>query len=209
MEGCYQSWGGSRQAGRIYKHILDECEHADAETKKKVNEAFCKRTLHAQLEATEEAGSLEKMSKAEAKKTRGLKINQAVLNLICGAGVPPTVVDTDEWKSVISAIDASVTTYSSTSFVDTYIPGEAVRVTDEVIAKLSKIKNLTISYDGGTTKAVESIYTIHVTTPHTRQAYLIEGSEQSGVSHSGPHIADELFKVRLLIGYLTVESPDI
>jgi len=36
MEGCYQSWGGNRQAGHIYKHILDECEHVDEEMKKKV-----------------------------------------------------------------------------------------------------------------------------------------------------------------------------
>jgi len=70
-----------------------------------------------------------------------------------------------------------------------------LQVTDKVITKLSKFKNLTISYDGDTTKAVESIDTIHITTPHTRQAYLIEGNEQSGVSHSGPQIANELFKV--------------
>jgi hypothetical protein len=96
---------------------------------------------------------------------------------------------------LISAIDSSVTTYSSTSFVDTYIPSEAAQITENNIQMLSKIKNLTISYDGGTTKAVESVYTIHVTTPQTWQVYLIEGSEASGVSHTGPQIAEELFKV--------------
>ena len=150
------------------------------------------------------------MSKAEAKKMRGLKINQAIIKLICGAGVPPTIVDTDKWKSVISTIDSSITTYSSTSFVNTYIPGKVLWVTDEVITKLLKFKNLTISYDGGTTKAVESIYTIHVTTPNTWKTYLIEGNEQSGVSHSGPQIANELFKVCFTYGlFLIVESPDI
>jgi len=47
---------------------------------------------------------------------------------------------------------------------------------------LSKVKNLTISYDGSTTKAVESIYMIHITTPCIWQAYLIEGNEASGVT---------------------------
>ncbi|KAF8474573.1 hypothetical protein JB92DRAFT_2838238 [Gautieria morchelliformis] len=135
-----------------------------------------------QLEVVGEDNSLEKMSKAEAKKVRGLKINQAVLNLICGTRIPPTIVDTDEWKNVISAIDKTATTYGSTSFVDMYIPGEAAWSTEEDIQVLSKVKNLTISYDGSTTKAVESIYTIHVTTPCHQQAYLIEGNEASGIS---------------------------
>ena len=199
MTGCLQSWSGKRQAGRIYKHILDECKCVDDAIRKQVGDAFIDRSLHTQLEATEEDSSLEKMSKAEAKKARALKINQAVLNLICGTGIPPTIVDTDEWKNVMSTIDNSVVTYGSTSFVDTYIPGEAARITEEKIRMLSKLKNLTISYDGGTTKAVESIYTIHVTTPRRRQAYLIEGNEASGVSHSGPQIAEELFKVLYIL----------
>ena len=56
---------------------------------------------------------------------RGHRINQAILNLICGTGIPLTIVNTDEWKNVISMVDSSVTTYGSSSFVDTYIPGEA------------------------------------------------------------------------------------
>jgi len=204
MNGCLQSWGGRRQAGRIYKHIVDECRHVDAATKKKVNDAFVNRTLHAQLEATEEASSLEKMSKAEAKKAKGLRINQAVLNFICSTAIPPTIVDTIEWKSLINILDSSVTTYSSTSFVDTFIPSKAARITEEDIKMLTKIKNLTISYDGGTTKAVESIYTIHVSTPRTRQAYLIEGSKASGVSHTGTQIAEELFKVRLYYTFIFI-----
>jgi hypothetical protein len=199
MTECLQSWSGKRQAGRIYKHILDECKYVDKAIRKQVGDAFVDCTLHTQLEATEGGSSLEKMSKAEAKKARALKINQAVLNLICGTGIPPTIVDTNEWKDVISTIDNSVATYGSTSFVDTYIPGEAVRITEEEVQMLSKVKNLTISYDGGTTKAVESIYTIHVTTPRHRQAYLIEGNEASGVSHSGPQIANELFKVDFML----------
>ena len=108
---------------------------------------------------------------------RGLKINHTILNLICGTWIPPTIVDTDKWKNVISTIDNTVTTYGSTYFVDTYILGEAAWITEENIQMLLKIKNLTISYDGGTTNAVESIYTIHVTPSQSWQAYLIEGNE--------------------------------
>ena len=70
---------------------------------------------------------------------------------------------------------------------------------EEAIKKLSKMKNLTISYDGGTTKHVESIYTIHVTTPGSHQSYLIEGSEKFGLSHTGPQIKKEILKVFYMV----------
>ena len=112
----------------------------------------------------------------------------------------PEIVDSMEWKHGIDIIDTTVSMYSSSSFAHTYILAEALHVTREAIKELLKIKNLTISYDGGTMKAVESIYTIHVTTPHCH-SYLIEGSEKSGISHTGPQIAKELFKVLSIIHF--------
>ena len=206
MDGCQQSWSGKRQAARVYNHILHECLHADSETKKKIAKATEGRTLHVQLQELEGDSALDKMSKAEGKKAQGLKVNQAVLNLICSTGIPPTIVDSDEWKHVIDVLNNTVNVYSSSSFAEVYIPAEAVRVTKEAIQKLSKMKNLTILYDGGTTKAVESIYTIHVTTPNSRQAYLIEGSEKSGLSHTGPQIAKELLKVMHVASFLDPNS---
>jgi len=140
------------------------------------------------------------MSKSKGKKACGLKVNQVVLNLICGMGIAPMIVDSMEWKHVINILDSTISMYSSSSFAHTYIPAEALCVTKEAIKKLSKIKNLTISYDGGTTKAVESIYTIHVITPSHR-SYLIEGSEKLGISHTGPQIAMELLKVLSVIHF--------
>lgn len=196
MAGCLQSWGGKPQAAQIYNHLLTECHGIDAVTKANVSKATSDRTLHTQLEDTiKESGGLEKLSRAEGKKAQKLKVNQAVLNLICGAGIPPTIVDRKEWKHLIDVLNSTADVYSSSSFADTYIPAEAHQITKEVIQKLSKMKNLTISYDSGTTKAVESIYTIHVTDPESCQAYLIEGSEKSGVSHTGLHISEQLFKV--------------
>ena len=203
MDGCQQSWSGRRQASRVYNHLLNECHHIDSEMKQKIAKASSARTLHAQLEDIDDNdNSLEKLSKAEGKKARALKVNQAVLNLICGTGIPPSVVDSNEWKHFIETLDNTVHVYSSNSFAETFIPAEALRVTEEAIKKLSKMKNLTISYDGGTTKRVESIYTIHVTTPGSRQSYLIEGSEKSGLSHTGPQIAKEILKVLHAVLYL-------
>jgi len=63
---------------------------------------------------------------------------------------------------------------------------------------LQKKQHLTISYDGGSTCAVKSIYSVHVTTPETRESYFIKGNEASGLSHTGEHIQDLLLKVCLL-----------
>ena len=178
-----------------------ECLHVDSNTKDRITKATSAQTLHAQLEdSVEDNGAVEKMLKFEGKKAHGLKVNQAVLNLICGTGIAPTIVDSPEWKHVINILDSTVSVYSSSSFVHTYIPAEAFCVTKEANKKLSKIKNLTISYDGRTTKAVEFIYTIHVTTPGCR-SYLIEGSEKLEISHTGLQIAKELLKVSSVIHF--------
>ena len=197
MYGCSQSWSGEPQTpGHIYKHIVGECQHVDPDTLQKVSAAYGDKAIHAQLKAANSGdGLVEKLSKTEVKKLKDLKSNQAVLKLICTLGLAPTIVNTNEWKTVVHSFDASTDTYSSTKFADTCIPAEAICVTDEAIVHLKKLNNPTISFDGGTTRATESIYTIHITTPKSRQAYLTKGSERSGESHTGEQIADKLLKV--------------
>jgi hypothetical protein len=64
--------------------------------RKQVDDTFVNHTLHTQIKAMEGDGSFKKMLKAKAKKVRALKINQAILNLICGTGIPPIIADTNE-----------------------------------------------------------------------------------------------------------------
>ena len=98
--------------------------------KQKIAKASSAQTLHAQLEDIDDNdNSLEKLSKAEGKKACALKVNQAILNLICGTGIPPSVVDSNEWKHFIETLDNTVHVYSSNSFAETFIPAEALRVT--------------------------------------------------------------------------------
>jgi hypothetical protein len=101
MTGCLESWSGKQQADRVFKHILDKCQHVNNATRNQDGAFVQYCTQHTQLEVMGGDHSLEKTSKAEAKKARGLKINQAVLNLICGTGIPLTIIDTDKWKDVI------------------------------------------------------------------------------------------------------------
>ncbi|KAJ6527844.1 hypothetical protein DFH09DRAFT_1285604 [Mycena vulgaris] len=74
-----------------------------------------------------------------------------------------------------------------------YISAEAARVTVLSLEKLKKCYNLTISYDGSTTKGHQSIYTVHVTTAE-HEVHLINGDEASGFSHTGHHIKKVLME---------------
>lgn len=82
---------------------------------------------------------------------------------------------------------------------DKHIPGEAARVRKLSIEFLKTRFNLTISYDGGTTKRPQSAYTVHFTTPDGR-SFLIEGEESSDSSHTGEHIAHMLLNAMDLVG---------
>lgn len=90
-------------------------------------------------------------------------------------------------------------TASGSTIADSFITTEAAYVRSESIKKLSKLQNLTLSFDGGTTRSGESVYTVHVTDPLKREAYLIEGNEETGVSHTAEHIQDILNKVCMCV----------
>lgn len=113
--------------------------------------------------------------------------------------IPPSVVDSPKWQEFIHALDESFTTASGSTIADNCVTTEAAYVRVESIKKLSQCENLTLSFDGGTTRGGESVYTVHVTDPTTREAYLIEGSEQTGVSHTAEHIRGILDKVCMRI----------
>jgi hypothetical protein len=68
-----------------------------------------------------------------------------------------------------------------------------------LINELKQHYNLSLGFDGGTTKGKQSIYTVHVTTAD-REVYLIKGDEASGFSHTGAHIC------KLILGVSSSKS---
>lgn len=183
----------------MYKHIEHECRFVDEETKRKVCDANQQTSLHCQKQAlTALASEFEVAVRAKGGEEHRLNVNQKVLEFLCAAGLLPHVVSYPEWGALIYAMDRHVKIYSEDSFSEKFIPAEASHVTLEAIQLLQKTRHLTISYDGGSTCAVESIYSVHVTMPETRESYFIEGNEASELSHTGEHIQDLLLKVCLL-----------
>ncbi|KAJ7756553.1 ribonuclease H-like domain-containing protein, partial [Mycena metata] len=127
-----------------------------------------------------------------------------VVNFLCDAAVAPSLVDNKSFRALADHLDPVNEIVVGTTFSTNYIPFEAAKVTVLAVDHLKECDNLTISYDGGTTKGHQSIYTVHVTTPAgesaEREAYLITGDEASGFSHTGQHIKKVLMQVIKQIG---------
>jgi len=125
------------------------------------------------------------------------KLNHAILRLVCMASLLLTILDYSEWTEIISIMNPSLHSVCSTTLSGAQIPLKASFILKCSYEKLRSSTNLTISYDGGTTQSLESIYSIHVVIPGSPcEAHLVKGNEASGVSHTGEHIKTVLLKVR-------------
>jgi len=135
----------------------------------------------------------------EGRKILSLRMDLAIVKLICAAGIPPYVVDYREWKDMLAIANKAYHPASSTTIADSHIPKEAARVRELVIDFLKSHFNLTVSFDGGGTKRQQSVYTIHFTTPDGR-SFLIRGKECSDESHTGEFLARMVLKAIDLLG---------
>jgi hypothetical protein len=119
-----------------------------------------------------------------------------VLKLICVGGIPPSKVDLPEWKTMWKHGNSNYDPASCAVLTESQIPDEAARIEDLQLQHLRTCDNLTITFDGNTTKMPEFVYTMHVITP-ARRVFLVEGDESSEESHTGEKIHELLRKVSL------------
>ena len=70
---------------------------------------------------------------------------------------------------------------SADTFAAKHIPHEAVYVQQKQTEILRNIDNLTLTFDGNTTRKLQSIYTAHATTP-SRKTYFLDVTVQLGES---------------------------
>jgi hypothetical protein len=117
-----------------------------------------------------------------------------VLKLICVGGIPPSKVDSKEWKEMWKHRNPDYEPVSSAVLTETQIPNEAARIETLQLQHLRTCDDLTITFDGNTTKMPQSVYTVHVITP-VRRVFLVEGDESSEESHTGAKIHEVLRKV--------------
>jgi hypothetical protein len=59
---------------------------------------------------------------------------------------------------------------------------------------LQKEQNLTLTFDGNSTRKPQSVYTVHITTKN-RDSYFVDGYEGSDERHMAAWIKDKVLKV--------------
>lgn len=200
-DSCHESWVAPHMSGRILPHA-SSCRYLTSELKELVLMDNAEASLSSKLELAPTGNKRDMFAnfrhagaenKAAVHQAHIDKINKLVVDLLCGA-LPLALVDRKSFQALVDHLEASNGIFVATTFSTNYIPVEAAKVTVLSLEKLKKCHNLTITYDGGSTKGHQSIYTIHVTTAD-REAHLIKGDEASGFSHTGEHIKKILLEV--------------
>ena|SRR5882757_7774290 len=83
---------------------------------------------------------------------------------------------------------------SADVFAKKHIPREAVHICQKQIDILHTTDNLTLTFDGTTTRKPHSIYTAHATTP-SRDTYFLGAHEGSDERHTTEWVTEKLLKV--------------
>src|SRR5260370_33558551 len=180
---CSACWAYPRQVPCLAQHLLTECKDCPKHLKAAATDYLASRALITNMKEVEGEGGLESTSKSQpsvlmiarnaSQEKKFMHVNNAIIDLICVSGVPPEFFSGQPWKNFMAVTDPMTHTSSASTFAHTFIPAEATHITEEVFQKLRKQINL--SFDGGTTHAIQSIYHVHVITAEKHTAYLVEG----------------------------------
>lgn len=122
------------------------------------------------------------------------KLDHCIMKLICVSGLVPRILDSPEWKEFMATANSKYHPTPSDKFEEEIIPNEAAFVRRQVMEILKKEGNLTLTFDGNSTRKPQSVYTVHVTTKD-RDSYFVDGYEGSDEHHTGVWIKDKVLKV--------------
>lgn len=116
------------------------------------------------------------------------EVNLRVVELIAVNAIPANVVDSPQWKKFVEVMSKSkYNSPSSSTLRDRLIPGQAALVRKYQIQFLQTCTNLTLTFDGGSTRKPSSVYTIHITTAE-RETFFMEGCDATNERHTAEYI---------------------
>ncbi|KAI0643457.1 ribonuclease H-like domain-containing protein [Trametes meyenii] len=125
------------------------------------------------------------------------KADHLIMRLICVCGLVPNILDTQEWKDLMQTLNSNYTPSSSSKFTYDYIPKEAAFVRSEQMKELKWHENLTITFDGNSTRR-DSIYFVHATTPE-REHFFVDGHIGTDKHHTVSWVKSKVMQVSLAI----------
>lgn len=203
--GCNHFRAGNRQQARVLLHAMG-CPHLSSELKGIANDTSINQNapgvkVHPKIiqADTENQGAAYK--KAKTIQTSLLKIatttgkikyqdevNLAIVELFAVTGIPASVLDSPQWKGFVRAATRSKChPLSSTMLTEKLIPAEAALVRKYQADFLRTCVNLTLTFDGGSTRKPSSVYTIHITTAE-RETFFMEGHDATDERHTAGYI---------------------
>ncbi|KAG9095830.1 hypothetical protein FRC06_009372, partial [Ceratobasidium sp. 370] len=187
--------------------IIKGCEYLSSDLVEKAAAASAGKSLGSKLESMNASRpsnsaqpSVHLVAQSEGREQRNMRYNHLALLAICGLSLPLTILDSRYWRNMIEFLDPKIAPSSASHVAAALIPSEAARVRQKSIEVLQGYRHLTLSFDGATTRRNQSIYTVHATTPDTRQSHLLAGSNATGKSHTGQHLREVLVKTLKLVG---------
>ncbi|KAK0220637.1 ribonuclease H-like domain-containing protein [Armillaria fumosa] len=216
-EACPFLHAGNAQEDRVLRHA-NECKHLCQELRDFASEKSASSSLGAQLETvatTEDStapshtpsvlstplSSSAKPKLSTDRKQFQLKTDFCIMKLICICGLVPNLLDTDEWKEFMAVTNPRYKWTPSDRFERKYIPQESRRVHNKVKEILKQEQNLMLTFDRNSTRKLQSVYTMHITTKD-RTSYFYGGYEGSDEHHTAEWVRDIILEVHLLFLYV-------
>ena len=132
----------------------------------------------------------------KGKADREEAINLAIIRFICAAGLPTHIVSYQEWTDLLNLLCPSYHPPNRSMLEDNLIVSEANKVRRNILTQLRNEWNLTISFDGGTSRGRDSYWTIHVSTEE-RKVHLLETILATNVSHTAEWIKQQAMGLRV------------
>ncbi|KAF7985089.1 hypothetical protein HWV62_8971 [Athelia sp. TMB] len=214
---CSKVRMGNRDVDRIFQHVTTcaVLSQSDPDLFREAINASKTGSLGAQLEAeTDNSAAPEPVAKRPTQSTLKLaplreygqkekqeqqkmwqkKVDHVIMRLICVRGLVPHLIDSPEWKELMHLLNGNYNPTSSDTFATNIIPREAIWVHEKTVEVLRKEENLTMTFDGGSTRKPDDYTTAHATTAVTRQSYFLDAHAGQGESHTAVWMKEKLLK---------------
>ncbi|KAG5223278.1 organellar single-stranded DNA binding protein [Salix suchowensis] len=204
MTVCDKIFAGPHRNLKWIKDHAADCEHLPKELQEEVNQDLSKNAPLVKVAQMNLAGEKKKIvstmellvssilvSKTApsiiymvSRKTRidgqNAQLEADLLKFAIVINIPLAVFDYPEWKKLVKNVDACLISTTLCHIRDILIPQEVGHVRTVQIKELWMCENLTITFDGNTTRAPESVYTIHAIQQVGPSQFTGIGSDDTG-----------------------------
>lgn len=130
------------------------------------------------------------------KKEVQARLDNCALHFLCENTLPPEVVDSGSWKMLLKEACPVYEPVRASTIRDIQIPEQAAYIRQQQLEHLGTQYYITISFDGGSNRRLQSFYTVHATTID-RRVFLLFADHSPRISHTAEYVHDLITRVRV------------